>query len=360
MKIAIIDEGIKTEKLNHPEYIQHQINMFEKENAIKSGNHGTNCAKLLESCTKGYELLDIRMVEQWNNPTNVNNLILALERCIEEKVNFICLSAGTEYLSEGQYFEEIIRKLEKEGICVIASLSNQGYVTLPASYKNILCVIMDWNCLLRPRECIRIVHPFLGEIIVANVQSYIGQSNYLKGNSYAVPIAMGWILNRINKEDKQKKKIKLQDIIKMFQFYSNYKSFIKKDWGIERNNPIIAVKSSDKRDIKSLADILIKSYNLETILIYNRTRQIKYYRTVWDFLPMKSLFDYIDRYVKCHIISCFFDIDEKIRDEINFDLIIYIKEREVVVYVEDILFRKFPKYGDWEKMLCHNIIDLLS
>lgn len=360
MKIAIIDEGIKTEKLNHPENIRCQINMFEKDNIIKSGNHGTNCAKLLESCTKGYELLDIRIVEQWNNPANVNNLILALERCIEEKVDFICLSAGTEYLSEAQYFEKIIKKLQKEGICVIASLSNQGYVTLPASYKNILCVIMDWNCLLQPRECIRIDHPFLGEIIVANVQSYIGQSNYLKGNSYAVPIVMGWILNRIKKENKQKKKIKLQDIIKMFQFYPNYKSFIKKDWGIERNNPIIAVKSSDKKDIKSLTDIFIKSYNLETILIYNRTRQIKYYRTALGSLSMKSLFDYTDRYIKCHIISCFFNIDEKIKDEINYDLIISIKEREVVVYVEDVLFYKFPKHGDWERVLCHNIIELLS
>lgn len=360
MKIAIIDEGIKTNKLNHPEYIKCQINMSKTNVTRDCGNHATQCARILENCAEDYELIDIRMVENWNKPTNVKNVILALEKCIEEKVDFICLSAGTEYLSESRYFEKIMKQLEKEKIIVIASLSNQGYMTLPAVYENVLCVMMDWNHLLQAKDCVRIRHPFLGDIIVANIQDYSKQIDYLKGNSYAVPAIMGWILDKIKKRNIQKRKIKIEEIIQMFPFFLNYCEFSKDDWGKARNNPVIAVISSEKEDVRNLIDIFIKLHKLEIVVVYNQTKQIEFYEHNYQHLSINQLLNWIDCNIKCHMIGCFFSTYEKISDEIKFDLLMDIEKKEIIIYEKNKIYRKISKQEDWEVIVCQNMVELLS
>lgn len=118
MRVAIVDEGIDRRALLYPERITKTLILHEGITAhdIPEGEHGTACARLLEQCTDNYELFDVRITENWNAPVPVNDLKRALECCIREKINIICLSLGTIYLSEESVLTPVMQEIKEKNL----------------------------------------------------------------------------------------------------------------------------------------------------------------------------------------------------------------------------------------------------
>ncbi len=203
MRVAIVDEGIDRQALLYPERIRKTLILHEGTTLhdIPEGEHGTACARLLEQCTDNYELFDVRITESWNAPVPVNDLKRALECCIREKINIICLSLGTIYLSEESVLTPVMQEIKEKKIRVVASLSNEGKLTLPGAYPEVFCAAMDWQDCLKPGECRIAYHNILKRIYVVNIKIGANKRGDWRGNSYAVPVIAGELINWIKIHD---------------------------------------------------------------------------------------------------------------------------------------------------------------
>lgn len=78
-----------------------------------------------------------------NNETTVSRLIAGIQWCINNDINIINMSMGTPHYSSA--LEEIMKKAEKKGILMIASVGNTGdteenQVEYPAAFKEVIGV----------------------------------------------------------------------------------------------------------------------------------------------------------------------------------------------------------------------------
>ena len=67
MRVAIVDEGIDRRALLHPQRVQKVVFPDAKTGGseMPTGGHGTDCARLLEQCADGYDILDVRIAKSW-------------------------------------------------------------------------------------------------------------------------------------------------------------------------------------------------------------------------------------------------------------------------------------------------------
>lgn len=287
MKIAIIDEGIDIDKLLHPEYLKKVISLIDKRQFSyfePEGTHGTKCAQLLETCAQDYELFDIRIASNWHTPVNIYRIRNALECCIVEKVNIICLSAGSVCLSEEKVLGETIKKLDKLGIILVASLSNCGYITLPGSYQSVVCAVMDWNGLLYPGKCALAEHKILGKLLIANIQILPNTLGTCQGNSYAVPVAAGWIVSQIRKN-------KFYQVAELYESLPLTSSgFEKNDWAIPAESPVVNVIVKEPTlETIVLLDTMAEDFRLEAIAVVEEYNGDDFRIFVWQrafFTPL--------------------------------------------------------------------------
>lgn len=358
-KIAIIDGGIYKSKLEHPEYVIKQICLVPGDEEIQ-GEHGTNCARILERCSAKYELIDIKIVQNWKVPAGVEIIIVALQKCIEENVDFVCISAGTEYLSEYEKFKKIFRQFEIENIIVIAAISNYGYVTLPAAYRNVIGVIMDWNHVLEPMKCMCVNHPLLGDYIVANIQSHVSENDYPRGNSYAVPSVMKWILENVVYNVAGEMMLSAQAIVLMFPKYHNYLDVNNRSWGRDQNIPVLSFISASCEVAQEFKNFLIEEYKLETVLVIAKRMEIDDFEIWHDCRSLEQLLLFIDRYVKCHIILCYFECDERGYNEMEYDLEIMEKQTCFTLKWEDQKMYSILKEYNWKQKVAQKMIEILN
>ena len=237
MRVAIVDEGIDRRALLHPQRVQKVVFPDAKTGGseMPTGGHGTDCARLLEQCADGYDILDVRIAKSWESPLSVRDLRKALECCIEEEADLICLSLGTVRLSDAEILDPVMEQIQEKEITVVASLSNDGKMTLPGAYPNVICTAMDWNHLLKPGECRAVYHEILQKIYVANTEVGPNKKGIWKGNSYAVPVAAGNLIRRLRKKengqaDEWAPKSEL-----------SFADFARKGWGRPLESPMVAV-----------------------------------------------------------------------------------------------------------------------
>ena len=151
VRIAIIDDGICTEEYNILPIVENIVvdedgKVFramstDTVNDIK-GWHGTICAAIISKHCKDAELINIIMsADHVDNTISAMSLYSALELCLSLNVDIINISAGIIDIAYYYDFLNIINRLYKNNIYIVAASSIDERITIPASYSNVIGVL---------------------------------------------------------------------------------------------------------------------------------------------------------------------------------------------------------------------------
>lgn len=141
-RVAIIDDEIHTGLLKHRngQIEKHGIeNNTLKKISLNEGtlklSHGTICAQILEHYAQvEYELINIKLLREKTDDiqtkdigqAEVQQLKLALEKCIALNVDIISMSLGLTVLNDARVLDIIIAQLNEMGVIMVAAGSNSG------------------------------------------------------------------------------------------------------------------------------------------------------------------------------------------------------------------------------------------
>ncbi len=344
MRIAIIDEGIQVSKLKYPERVVKQITWENQPFADEvRGRHATCCACILEECASSYELVDIRITDDWKEPVSIKRMTAALELCMTEHIDIICLSIGTTCLSNGRVLNPIIKKLSLLGIKIAASLSNQGYMTLPAACENVICTVQDWKGQLLPGECKIYQHPVLGEVTAANTRLNF-LSEYWEGNSFATPVVVGQLLRHPEK------------------IFSVAGEFDKYNCAAANENPVVAYYSANAPgEVCTIMDILREAEELESVAIFEQagTDDLRMIVHQDNMISRSSMIEAVDKCVDCSLIFSLYNLEDE-TDDYAYDIEVVSHEKKVVICTEDAGYFELDKNPGWQERLCGTLVQVLS
>ncbi|QYE99746.1 S8 family serine peptidase [Paraclostridium sordellii] len=145
MKVALIDTGISKNEINNRCEVRHFS--LSKEVLIEEYNepkktHGTDCFKEIVLNTKNnkIQILDLNILDESGN-LQVFNIISAIEKSIEEKVDIINISLGLTTYSQELY--DICEKAIQNNIVIVSAASHANTISFPADFKNVICVKVD-------------------------------------------------------------------------------------------------------------------------------------------------------------------------------------------------------------------------
>ena len=145
MNIAIIDTGI-TEEATYSNCKVKHFSMSGKELVNKYqkpvDDHGTECFKELMESAGNVELqiLDLNILEDKGN-LEVESIIRAIEKAIEERVDLINISLGVMDYSKEMY--DVCDKAVCNNIVVVSAASHTNTISFPADFNNVICVKVD-------------------------------------------------------------------------------------------------------------------------------------------------------------------------------------------------------------------------
>ena len=104
-------------------------------------SHATLCTKVfLEYTTCACELSFINIWDGGGLKANINALLTALSWCLENEITLINLSLGTTRMIDIPSLFDIINKLIKKNIGIVAASSNSQLLTFPAAFEHVIGV----------------------------------------------------------------------------------------------------------------------------------------------------------------------------------------------------------------------------
>ena len=359
MRVAIVDEGIDRQALLYPERIRKTLILHEGTTVhdIPEGEHGTACARLLEQCTDNYELFDVRITENWNAPVPVNDLKRALECCIREKINIICLSLGTIYLSEASVLTAVMQEIKEKKIRVVASLSNEGKLTLPGAYPEVFCAAMDWQDCLKPGECRIAYHNILKRIYVVNIKIGANKRGDWRGNSYAVPVIAGELINWVKIHDWDTADKWLENQIVSFS------SFKRASWGKISENPVVSIYGSRKYfQPEALLSTFSEEFRLEAAALVEKDsgKNFQILSKNGYGASRQELLSDMDSYLGVFLLLSFYEEEDIEKKENLYDVEVFCKETEVEFYEDGKFVCTVPISSDIKSDICKTLIQILS
>ena len=359
MRVAIVDEGIDRQALLYPERIRKTLILHEGTTVhdIPEGEHGTVCARLLEQCTNDYELFDVRITENWNAPVPVNDLKRALECCIREKINIICLSLGTIYLSEASVLTPVMQEIKEKKIRVVASLSNEGKLTLPGAYPEVFCAAMDWQDCLKPGECRIAYHNILKRIYVVNIKIGANKRGDWRGNSYAVPVIAGELINWVKIHDWDTADKWLENQIVSFS------SFKRASWGKISENPVVSIYGSRKYfQPEALLSTFSEEFRLEAAALVEKDsgKNFQILSKNGYGASRQELLSDMDSYLGVFLLLSFYEEEDIEKKENLYDVEVFCKETEVEFYEDGKFVCTVPISSDIKSDICKTLIQILS
>lgn len=145
IRIAIIDDGINPKLLPPDVYIKHYVAHKHfiikqcKHNYNKTKSHGTMCAGIICKYSKQIKLYSIK-VKDSKKKGNIGNLVSALKLCSKRRFDVINLSIGSCCNLDKDILFNVISKISQKGSIIVAAHSNDGQLTYPASFENVLGV----------------------------------------------------------------------------------------------------------------------------------------------------------------------------------------------------------------------------
>ncbi len=219
MKIAVVDDGVNRENIIYGEKI-HIYSLAVKDNEVKQCDfennitHGTMCIAILCKYLNEANIYSIK-VKDYKNNGDIESVICALHWCIDNQVNVINMSLGTQKYSDYAKINCIVGKVLCYNKYLVAAESNNGKYTLPACLPNVIGVESHY----KEKELVLKSHRWESGV---NVSAYGKGEIFLKNkkvmldasNSYACAYVTAKVANILSKSKKESIGSILYDIIK--------------------------------------------------------------------------------------------------------------------------------------------------
>lgn len=139
--VCVIDDGICGDEINIYKNIQiRNGKVVDSLNICKNNSHGTGCAKVIVKHTEKEIFISSVSILNRQCKGNIQSLCTAFEWCVENDVDIINLSLGSVFFKDKELLLSAVNRCVENGIVIVGATSNEGYVTYPASFTNVLGV----------------------------------------------------------------------------------------------------------------------------------------------------------------------------------------------------------------------------
>jgi hypothetical protein len=139
--VCVIDDGICGNEINIYKNVQiRNGKAVDSLNVCKNNSHGTGCAKVIVKHAEKEILISSVSILNRQCKGNIQSLCTAFEWCIENDVDIINLSLGSVFFKDKELLLSAVNHCAENGIVIVGATSNEGYVTYPASFTNVLGV----------------------------------------------------------------------------------------------------------------------------------------------------------------------------------------------------------------------------
>lgn len=219
MKIAVVDDGVNGKNIIYGEKI-HIYSLAVMDNEVKrcgyenNITHGTICIAILCKYLNEANIYSIK-VKDYKSNGDIENVICALQWCIDNEVNVINMSLGTQKYSDYAKISCIVGKVLCYNKYLVSAESNNGKYTLPACLPKVIGVESHY----KEAEVVLKSHRWemgvnvsaygKGEIILKNKKVMLDASN-----SYACAYVTAKVAKILSESKKESIGSILYDIIK--------------------------------------------------------------------------------------------------------------------------------------------------
>lgn len=150
IKVVIVDSGLREDLIIKENSDCITVSDIEKnsviDNAPASYGHGTAIYSIIRREANDAEIYNIKVKNIENGITN-DDLIYVLDYIYDNiPADVINLSLGTCSRDNKQKLFESCEKLTDKGTIIISAFDNNGMITYPAAFSNVIGVISDERC----------------------------------------------------------------------------------------------------------------------------------------------------------------------------------------------------------------------
>ena len=283
-KTAIIDVDIDVKSFNKYEgsvsfYMVHAtsvVRLYNHDIVNTLYSHGGYCLDYFFLGANRTVDCFILINKDISGKGNIDDLVMALEWCVESNVNLISMSIGTTHYIDSAKLFIVVNHIVKKGICLIASADNNGCITYPACFDGCIGVQVEVASLLAQTPYAFIPNSFNGINIFINPNTLKG--DVIRSNSFATAYFSGYLSISLTTEH-----INLEHIKKWltaeFGHHESQKALIHSVKSIlppcEENVIIIAVQNLCKTNLEKfcskLQDLFITSDYFCVTVYTNKT-----------------------------------------------------------------------------------------
>lgn len=198
INIAIIDDGVneKFYDIGNLEYnieITPELKIIERcKYDRRLPSHATTCAAIIRKYSPQACLSSVKILNDERRGVR-QQLIKALEWCVEMRIKIVNLSLGTTHYKDSGEIRESVNWAVARGIVIVAACSNRRVITYPAYFSNVIGVKCDLENELKEGQYKFNYYPNDGIDITASGKTllcrYTGEEVFTEEcNSYATPV----------------------------------------------------------------------------------------------------------------------------------------------------------------------------
>lgn len=196
IKIAIIDDGVCEDFFNTK--VEEKREITDSNSVIKqksfeplNPNHGSICAGIIKKYSPNAPIVSIKILNK-EGRGELKHLVKSIEWCIINGIKIVNLSLGSIYYVDSCELRKTVKRAVKKGIIIIAGCSNEGRITYPSCFSDVIGVKTDFFNPVKEGAYVYNNYPNDGiEITASSIHKLIlndGTTYFTKpSNSYATP-----------------------------------------------------------------------------------------------------------------------------------------------------------------------------
>lgn len=199
MRVVIIDSGTNN-RLAEGIHFFYNGNEIEYNNDVKdSVGHGTAVHNIISKHNENVECFIVKIFNSEDDVVDEKLLIYALEYIYNNiECSFINLSMGIRICDNEIRMKNICDKFNKKGIVLISAFDNEGSVSYPAFFEDVIGVLSSERCIM-PEQIVSIDNSSILNVLayggLQRVKWLNGKYNMVQGNSFACAHVTGILSN---------------------------------------------------------------------------------------------------------------------------------------------------------------------
>ena len=262
MIVGVLDSEIDEEYVKKQDVERNQIN----ERLL---SHGEKCARIILKHGDNISII-CESILNLDGTGIITDLPKGLENCFLRNAKIVNISFGSTHFQDKEYIRKIINHYTNKGMIIIAASSNDGYISYPASFSNVIGVAT--GCILGSNldMCIQMGIDFFAPL---DYEIDIGCTTFLadKGNSFAAPFVTAIVGNLVEKKGFMSVEEIRQELSHHEIDYIYAPDWIEKAWvSSEYHRKEHFYFDVDSRELQECLD------EIDTLILFNKNEYYSY------------------------------------------------------------------------------------